>query len=258
MNVCCLAFLQDLTIQAGRLNLCEFPAILGHEGAGYIRALGAGVRDPSLRIGDFVLLSFNTCGVCKQCRRGHPSYCHGGPRLHMNAVRVEDGSSPARLKGDGRSVRSQFFGQSSFAKMSVVKESCVVKFEGDAEGAGIFAACGCGFQTGAGTVLNVLKPREDDVVAVFGMGSVGLAALMAAKAVGVRRLVAVDVNAERLELARELGATEVVNSRETPGFVEEILRLTEGEGADFALDCAGADMTADPGWMVSCADMLRR
>lgn len=226
-----------MTVRQGAFPQCEFPAILGHEGAGFVRAIGSAVKDNDIAVGDFVLLSFNTCGTCKQCKRGHPAYCHDGGKLHMGAVRSEDGSSPARLK-DGRSVRSQFFGHSSFAKMSVVKESCVVKFPYDPAGAAIFVACGCGFQTGAGTVLNVLKPQQDDSIAIFGMGSVGLTALLAAKYCGVRQIIAVDVVDERLEVAKELGATHILNSKTSVEFVLDIQRLTGG-GADFCIDCAG-------------------
>lgn len=229
---------QDLVIQQGALKTCQLPAILGHEGAGYVRAIGSNVAQKDIQVGDFVLLSFNYCRECKQCKGGHPGYCQGGAVLHMKGVRQEDGSDPARLKKDGRAVRSQFYGQSSFAKMSVVKDSSVVKYPYDPEGAAIFAACGCGYQTGAGTVLNVLQPQKDDSVVVFGLGGVGLTALMAAKYLGVRQIVAVDIVDERLAVAKELGATDVLNSKDVTDLVDKIKQLTGG-GADFALDCAG-------------------
>ncbi|KAK3114222.1 hypothetical protein LTR53_007689 [Teratosphaeriaceae sp. CCFEE 6253] len=234
----------DLIVRDGMFPILAFPAILGHEGAGYIRALGAGVQHarPELGIGDFVLATFNSCGACKQCKRSHPAFCHRGGVLHMGATRPEDGSSPARLKDDGRSVRSQFYGQSTFAKMSMVQASAVaMKYPYDPAEAWKFAACGCGFQTGAGTVLNVLRPQRDDVVVVVGLGGVGLTAVMAAKFLGVETVVAVDIDAGRLELARELGATSVVDSRATPDLVAEVMRITGGEGADSSIDCVGQD-----------------
>jgi len=156
----------------------------------------------------------------------------------MPSKRIEDGSTPARLR-DGRTCRSQFFGQSSFAKMSVVNDTSVIKYPyDDVDKAAIFAACGCGFQTGAGTVLNVLRPDTDDSIVIFGMGSVGLTALMAAKYLGVRQIVAVDILDEKLTLAIELGATHVINTKTTQDFVKEIKQMTNG-GADFCVDCAG-------------------
>lgn len=122
--------------------------------------------------------------------------------------------------------------------MSVVNETCVVKYPHNPAGAAIFAACGCGFQTGAGTVLNVLKPQPEDSIAIFGMGSVGLTALMAAKYLGIKQIIAVDVVDERLQLAKDLGATDAVNSKQTTDFVAEIQRIAGG-GVDFCVDCAG-------------------
>jgi Zn-dependent alcohol dehydrogenase len=102
----------------------------------------------------------------------------------------------------------------------------------------IYAPIGCGFQTGAGTVLNVLKPKMDDSIAVFGLGSVGLSALMAAKYMGAGQIIAVDIVHEKLQMAKELGATHTVNSRETSDIVKGIKELTSG-GATFTMDCTG-------------------
>lgn len=203
-------------------------------------------KRPDIAVGDFVLLSFNVCGECKHCRRGHPAACLEGGKLHISSVRAEDESSPARLIKDGRAVRSMFFGQSTFAAMSIVKESCVaMKYPYPPEGAGSFAACGCGFQTGAGTVLNILEPQRDDSIAIFGLGSVGLTALMAAKHLGVHQIIAVDILDSRLQLAEELGATHTVNSKSTPDFSAAILSLTGGGGVDFAIDCVGSTAIMD-------------
>ena len=105
--------------------MVDFPANFGHEGAGIIRAMGSSVKNRSLKDGDSVLLSFNVCGDCKQCKSGHPAYCHNHPQINHGAVR-RDGSIPGKLL-DGRGVRSQYFGQSSSANMSIVPEKCVVK-----------------------------------------------------------------------------------------------------------------------------------
>lgn len=218
--------------------MVDFPAIFGHEGAGYIKAIGSGVKDKSLKVGDAVLLSFNVCGECKQCKDGHPAFCHIHPEVNHNAVRLEDRSTPARLK-DGKSVRSQYFGHSSFAKHSVVKERCVVKCEYPDQMA-YYAAMGCGFQTGAGTVLNVLKPKETDSVVVYGLGGVGLAAVMAAKALGVKKVVGVDLLPKKLELAKTLGATDLVNPKEESDVIQKIKDIcSETSGATWAIDCTG-------------------
>lgn len=121
--------------------------------------------------------------------------------------------------------------------MSVVNEKCVVRCEYP-ENMAIYALIGCGFQTGAGTVLNVLKPEKDDSIVVFGLGSVGLSALMAAKYMGVGQIIAVDIVDEKLQMAKELGATDSINSREIPDVVKGIKELTNG-GATFTMDCTG-------------------
>lgn len=218
------------------LPTVEFPAIFGHEGAGVIRALGPSVKDKTLRVGDSVLLSYTVCERCKQCKDGHPSYCHLHPQLNHNGVRVSDRSTPARLE-DGRAVRSQFFGHSSFSRMSVVHEQSVVRCDYP-EDMAVYAPLGCGFQTGAGTILNVLKPQKHQSVVIFGLGSVGLTAIMAAKSLGVETIIAIDIVEEKLALSKELGATHALNSLKHSDIVSTIKELT-GEGADYAVDCTG-------------------
>lgn len=228
-------FVQDIVMQQGLLPMVEFPAIFGHEGAGIVRAVGSSVKNKSLQVGDSVLLSFTVCGDCVQCKSGHPAYCHNHPQINHGAVR-RDGSTPGKLL-DGRGVRSQYFGHSSFAKMSVVSEKCVVKCPYP-ESMDIYAPLGCGFQTGAGTILNVLKPQPQQSVVICGIGGVGLAALMAAKYLGVQQLIAIDLVDERLKLAEELGATHTINSKQNTDVVKAIKNLTHG-GAGFAVDCTG-------------------
>lgn len=216
----------------------EYPAIFGHEGAGIIRALGSDVKDKSLHVGDHVLLSFNVCGKCKQCLADNPSCCHIHSEVNAGSVRLSDSSTPARLE-DGTPVRSQCFGQSSFSRMSVVAERSVVKCPYP-ESLPYYSPLGCGFQTGAGTLLNALKPDKTNTVVIFGVGSVGIAALMAASYLQVRQLIAVDVLDEKLAIAKEFGATHTVNSRNCGegGVQAKILEITDG-GADFAIDCTG-------------------
>ena len=230
-----LISVQDIVLQQGLLPAVEFPAVFGHEGAGVVRAIGSSVEDKSLQVGSNVLLSFTTCRDCKQCISGHPAYCHKHAQINHSAVR-RDGTTPGKLL-DGQGVRSQYFGQSSFAMMSVVSEKSVVKCPYP-ESMAIYAPLGCGFQTGAGTILNVLKPQIDQSVVICGIGGVGLTAVMAAKYLGVRQIIAIDLVDERLKLAKELGATHIINSRQNMDILKNVRNLTDG-GADFAVDCTG-------------------
>lgn len=122
--------------------------------------------------------------------------------------------------------------------MSVVNEKCVVKCP-NPDRMDIYAPFGCGVQTGAGTVLNVLKPTKDESLVIFGIGTVGISALMAAKHIGAGQIIAVDIVDAKLQLAKELGATAVVNSKEQPDTVAAIKALTNGKGAKYTIDCTG-------------------
>lgn len=156
------------------------------------------------------------------------------------AVRLNDKSSPAKLKDENTNVGSQFFGQSSFSRLSIVQEYSVVKCPVP-DMLPCYAPLGCGFQTGAGTVLNAIKPTKSARVVIFGLGSVGLAALMAAAHLEVRQLIGVDVVDGKLEFAKELGATDVINATKAgANLTTQLLELTGGTGADVAIDCSGA------------------
>lgn len=216
-----------------------FPVVLGHEGAGIIRAIGDNVADKSLKIGDQVLLSYTTCQKCDACLENRPTFCVDHQNVNFEAVRLDDKTSPAKLKDGKTSVKSQFFGQSSFSRLSVVHDYSVVKCPVP-DMLPCYAPLGCGFQTGAGTVLNAVKPTKSARVVVFGLGSVGLAALMAAAHLEVRQLIGVDVVEDRLNLAKELGATDVINAaKEGANLTARLLELTGGAGANVAIDCSG-------------------
>ncbi|CAH0028720.1 unnamed protein product [Clonostachys rhizophaga] len=226
----------DIAVSKGMLDMTEFPAVLGHEGAGTIMALGEGVKSKSLKVGDSVVLSYNACQTCPACLSGQRAFCHDHPQVNHNAVRLSDRTTPARLL-DGTPVRSQYFGHSSFAKHSVVHEDTVVRCDYPDQLA-TYAPLGCGFQTGAGAIFNVAKPQQHQTAVIFGMGTVGLAALMACKYIGLKRLIAVDLNNERLKLAAELGATDLLNAAEIPDVPQAIRALTE-RGADHTVECTG-------------------
>lgn len=190
-------------------------------------------------MGDPVLLSFTACGTCEPCRENRVSRCGVFPSMNLAATRWPDGSTSAKLL-DGRPVGGQFFGQSSFARLSAVHERSVVKCPYPDDLA-VYAPMGCGYQTGAGAILNILKPKPYQSVAIFGVGSVGFAALMAAASLGVKQIIAIDIVDQKLSLAKSLGATHVINpSKRQVSSAKEIKDLTGGLGVDFAIDTTGA------------------
>jgi aryl-alcohol dehydrogenase len=204
------------------------PIVLGHEGAGIVEKVGRGVT--KVAPGDHVVMSFNSCGHCDSCKEHEPNYCHDFFG-HNFAGSRSDGSS-ALSKG-GELIHGNFFGQSSFASFALCHERNVVKVRKDAP-LELLGPLACGIQTGAGAVINSLQVRPGDSIAVFGAGSVGLSAIMAARVAGATAMIAVDVVDDRLALARELGATHTINPK-TANPVEEIMKIT-GTGANFTFD----------------------
>ena len=205
------------------------PAVFGHEGAGVVEAVGRSVT--GFAPGDHVVISFPWCGTCANCERHMESHCQKNFDLKMRGVRA-DGST--LMSKDGAPVYSAFFQQSSFATYAIANERFTVKVRKDAplELLGPFA---CSGQTGAGAVLNSMQPKNGDAFAVFGVGAVGLSGLMAAKIAGCDPIIAVDVHAQRLALARELGATHVINHTGRTDVVAEIRSIT-GDGVRFSLE----------------------
>ncbi|SDT17919.1 aryl-alcohol dehydrogenase [Brevibacterium siliguriense] len=208
------------------------PVVLGHEGAGIVEQVGAEVT--GLEVGDKVVLGPSFCGQCEQCLSGHPMYCTNFYDQNFG-VRRTDGST-AFSAADGTPVGSHFFGQSSFAEHTNVVARSIVKVADDAP-LDLLGPLGCGIMTGAGAVLNVLRPEAGGSIAVFGTGAVGMAGMLAAKAAGVSTIIMVDIVDERLKFAEELGATHVVNSQSADP-VEAIKDIT-GAGVDYALDTTG-------------------
>jgi len=208
------------------------PAVLGHEGAGVVVKTGAKVT--KVAPGDHVVLTYASCGQCANCLRGLGGYCTDLYGRNFSGGRP-DGSSPC-CGHDGHRLSGYFFSQSSFGTHALATERNVVKIRNDVP-LKLMGPLGCGIQTGAGAVINALKPGAGSSIAVFGAGSVGLAAVMAARVVGCTTIVAVDLNPERLALARELGATHVVDAgQDDPQ--KKIAEIT-GEGVQYALECTG-------------------
>lgn len=205
------------------------PCVFGHEGSGVIEKTGSNVT--KLSPGDHVVLSFAACGVCRNCEAGVPSRCLKIFECNFAGCR-DDGS--LTFNDEGGKVHASFFRQSSFAEFAIAAQQNTVKVGTDVP-IELLGPLGCGIQTGAGAVINTLKPDTGSGIAIFGCGSVGLAALMAAKAVDCNNIVAVDINEQRLQLARQLGATLILNAEKVSP-VEEILKLT-GDGIDYSVEC---------------------
>jgi aryl-alcohol dehydrogenase len=221
----------DLTVRDGGLPT-PLPAVLGHEGAGVVEAVGDAVE--GLAEGDHVGLSFNFCGACPSCYAGKPFYCHDFGPLNFGASRPDGTTAISR---DGEALHSHFFGQSAFATRAVVPRNSVIKASKEIPFS-VLAPFGCGIQTGAGSVINVMRPGPADALVVFGLGGVGMSAVMAAKVIGCQTVIGVDPNGSRLDLGRELGATHGIDPSKDD-VVEEVFKIT-GSGARFSLEMCGS------------------
>ncbi len=213
------------------------PGVLGHEGGGVVEDVGAQVR--RVVVGDKVLMTFTSCGRCDKCRSGHPAYCDHHLRLNLLGGRRADGS--ATLSVDGQDLSGHFFGQSSFSCRALADERSLVRLPPDTrdEELRVLAPLGCGFMTGAGAVLNELRPAPGSVLVVTGAGAVGLAALMASRMTPVSRVIVVDRVPSRLTLASELGAADVIDTSRVD-MHQAILDGTAGRGADLAVETTGS------------------
>jgi aryl-alcohol dehydrogenase len=225
------------------LGISPYPIVLGHEGAGIVEQVGENVT--YVAPGDHVVMSFAHCGQCDNCLTGHPTVCarfnelNFGGRLEDNTYRLHQGDTPL----------GTFFGQSSFATHVIAHERNVVKVDKDVD-LSLLGPLGCGIQTGAGTVLNRLKPAFGTSIAIYGCGAVGLSAVMAAKIANCRHIFAIDVHDNRLELARELGATHALNGKKVD-VVKEI-KAASGGGTHYAVETTGV-----PPVVRQCLNALR-
>jgi aryl-alcohol dehydrogenase len=202
---------------------------LGHEGSGIVEEVGAGVT--KVQPGDSVVMTFGSCGHCPSCNDAQPSYCYNSSNFVSKRAAGEH-----YLSANGEPVHGDFFAQSSFATHAIGNERSVVKIRKDAP-LEMLGPLGCGIQTGAGAVFNELKLQPGQSLAVFGVGTLGLSAIMAARLAGASRIIAVDRHKHRLELAKELGAQDIVLAGNAP-VDEEIMDLTT-HGVDRVLDTTG-------------------
>ncbi|MFK7888847.1 MAG: NAD(P)-dependent alcohol dehydrogenase [Gammaproteobacteria bacterium] len=207
------------------------PAVLGHEGAGVVERCGSAVTHVSP--GDRVLLTFGSCGECRNCRADAPSHCYTA--MDVNFFSARTGGRTTLLRENGSPVNGSFFQQSSFASHALATARNVVPVGNEVD-TDMLGPLGCGVQTGAGAVENVFLAQAGSTIVCTGLGAVGMSAVMMARHLGCSIIVGTDPNKQRRELASQLGATHVFDAGE--GCVEDILALTQG-GADYCLDSAG-------------------
>lgn len=210
-----------------------FPVILGHEGGGIVEAVGEGVS--SLSIGDHVIPLYTAeCGECKFCTSGKTNLCSSVRETQGKGL-MPDGTS--RFSKDGKMIH-HYMGTSTFSEYTVLPEVSLAKVSKEAP---LDKICllGCGVTTGIGAVFNTAKVEEGATIAVFGIGGIGLSVIQGAKMAKASRIVAVDINPDKFELAKKFGATDFVNPKDFDKPVQEVIvELTDG-GVDYSFECVG-------------------
>lgn len=209
----------------------QYPIVLGHEASGIVEQVGPGVTH--VKEGDRVILSYCYCGHCSSCLQGNPGGCSENGRLNFGN-RMEDNTF--RLFRDGKPVFS-FFGQASFATHAVANQKNVIVANQKDVDLALLGPLGCGLLTGAATVLHGIKPEFGSSIAVFGCGAVGLSAIMGAALSPCSSVIAVDIMDNKLELAKQLGATHAINSGKED-VVKRIAEITGG-GVTYAVEASG-------------------
>lgn len=211
----------------------KFPAILGHEGGGIVEALGEGVT--SVAVGDHVIPLYTPeCGECKFCKSGKTNLCQA-IRATQGQGLMPDGTT--RFFKDGKPIH-HYMGTSTFSEYTVIPEIALAKISKEAP---LEKVCllGCGVTTGLGAVSNTAKVKAGDTVAVFGLGGIGLAVIIGAAIAKAGRIIAIDINPDKFEIARQLGATDAVNPKDHDGPIQDvIIKMTDG-GVDFSFECIG-------------------
>ncbi|HZP31700.1 MAG TPA: zinc-binding dehydrogenase [Acidimicrobiia bacterium] len=222
----------DLHVLHGRSSVTVLPCVLGHEGAGVVEAVGPGVA--TVAPGDHVVVAlYGPCLKCHNCLTGNIAQCDGEERIAAISSRMADGST--RLH-QGPTTVYPFVGAGTLAEQTVVRETQVVKIAPDVP-LDVICLAGCGVTTGLGAVFNIGRPGPGDTVAVVGCGGVGLNVVQGARLAGAKRIIAIDTNPVKLDLAADFGATDVVRGDETP-MLDEVRRLVPG-GVDVAFEVVG-------------------
>jgi S-(hydroxymethyl)glutathione dehydrogenase/alcohol dehydrogenase len=210
-----------------------FPSILGHEGGGIVEMVGEGVT--SVEVGDHVIPLYTAeCGECKFCTSGKTNLCQAVRETQGKGL-MPDGTS--RFSKDGEPIY-HYMGCSTFSEYTVLPEISLAKVN---KSAPLEEVCllGCGVTTGMGAVLNTAKVQPGDSVAIFGLGGIGLSAIIGARMAGAGRIIGIDINDSKFDLAKQLGATDVVNPKEFDKPIQEVIvEMTDG-GVDFSFECIG-------------------
>ncbi|MBI3503776.1 MAG: zinc-dependent alcohol dehydrogenase family protein [Proteobacteria bacterium] len=219
------------------------PMALGHEAAGIVEELGAGVDD--LSAGDHVVMVFvPSCGCCLPCAEGRPALCEPGAKVNVAGTLL---SGARRILRDGAAI-NHHLGVSAFAEQAVVSRRSVVRIDKDVP-LDVAALFGCAVLTGVGAVVNTARVQAGDSVAVVGLGGVGLNALLGAAVAGARAIVAVDLDPRKLDLARQLGATDAVDARAADA-ADQVKKLVPG-GVDHAFEMAGSVKAMDLAYRIT-------
>ncbi|MFM5317156.1 S-(hydroxymethyl)glutathione dehydrogenase/class III alcohol dehydrogenase [Aeromonas veronii] len=210
-----------------------FPCILGHEGGGIVESVGEGVT--SVKVGDHVIPLYTPeCGECKFCKSGKTNLCQK-IRATQGKGLMPDGTT--RFSKDGQPIY-HYMGTSTFSEYTVLPEISIAKVD---PAAPLEEVCllGCGVTTGIGAVMNTAKVKEGESVAIFGLGGIGLSAVIGARLAKAGRIIAIDINESKFELARKLGATDCINPNDYDKPIQEVIvELTDG-GVDFSIECIG-------------------
>lgn len=210
-----------------------FPCILGHEGGGIVESVGEGVT--SVKVGDHVIPLYTPeCGECKFCKSGKTNLCQK-IRATQGKGLMPDGTT--RFSKDGQPIY-HYMGTSTFSEYTVLPEISIAKVD---PAAPLEEVCllGCGVTTGIGAVMNTAKVKEGESVAIFGLGGIGLSAVIGARLAKAGRIIAIDINESKFELARKLGATDCINPNDYDRPIQEVIvELTDG-GVDFSFECIG-------------------
>ena len=210
-----------------------FPAILGHEGGGIVHMVGEGVT--SVKVGDHVIPLYTAeCGKCKFCTSGKTNLCSAVRETQGKGL-MPDGTT--RFYKDGEPI-FHYMGCSTFSEYTVLPEISLAKVNKNAP---LEEVCllGCGVTTGMGAVLNTAKVQAGDTVAIFGLGGIGLSAIIGATMAGAARIIGIDLNESKFELAKKLGATDCINPKNFDKPIQEVIvEMTDG-GVDFSFECIG-------------------
>lgn len=210
-----------------------FPTVLGHEGAGVVVEVGEGVT--SLKAGDHVIPLYTAeCGKCKFCLSGKTNLC-GAVRATQGKGVMPDGTSRFSLEGK---PLYHYMGTSTFSEYTVLPEVSLAKISATAPMDKI-CLLGCGVTTGIGAVVNTAKVEAGSTVAIFGLGAIGLACIQGAQMVNAKRIIAIDINPDKFELAKQFGATDCVNPKDFSDPIQQVIvDMTDG-GVDYSFECIG-------------------